>query len=141
MKIVIAAPRLRTMHVTSHCCRKTSIGGKRWYPVTNNVCMVVLAATYLSLAAGCAADAWPVPDGTPPNIAKACREQAALAGKNNMGNLQERTGNEIAGAADDTIEDARAAKRDDMKVGQHGEELFHQCLRENGVLVDPADGA
>lgn len=85
---------------------------------------------------GCAAGPWPVSAGTPPNIVAACHEQAVMRVDNDTGNLQERTGSEIAGAADDTIEDARAAKETDSQSPGRAEAYFYQCLDLNYISSD-----
>lgn len=85
----------------------------------------------------CASDPWPAPDGAPPNIVAACREQAAIIRDENVDNWQELPGNEIAGSADDTIEDARAGRKADSNGPERAEAFFYRCMDGNGFPYNP----
>ncbi len=55
--------------------------------------------------------------------------------------LQRQISRNAPGSTEDIIEDAKAAEEDSKGVRWPEEAMFYQCLRGNGVLLEPAQKA
>lgn len=94
--------------------------------------LVVFIAAVSTLL-GCTTEPWPVPSGTPPQIAEMCREQAALASGPATVDTLDSMRVDSAGSGDDILEDAMAADRKEEQQIQSAETIFKQCLESHGI--------
>jgi hypothetical protein len=97
-------------------------------------------ACYISLVttglAACATESWPVPEGTADDIATACRAEAASRIEE-FENAMQQQREDMAGASDDIMHDAKVAEQTAESGMPPADVLFYLCLEANGVELDP----